>query len=117
MAALNWYGALQAKLAGYPPYIADIVIFAPLGLISGFLLRSLGRYLVVGLLIGVGFVWLADYFHLITLHQAAIQNFFGLPAFCSFNDFSKEITAWAHEHIAACVTFFISFFIGWKVGR
>lgn len=113
---VNWYNALQAKLEGYPAYMADSIIFAPLGFLIGFLLKSLGRYLLVGLVIGVGLIWLADYFHLITLHQAEIQTFFGFPAFYSFNDFSKEASAWAQQHVAACVAFFIGFLVGWKLG-
>lgn len=114
--ALNWYNTLQAKLSGYPAYMADIIIFAPLGFIIGFLLESLGRYLLVGLLMGIGLVWLADYFHLITLHQAEIQSFFGFPVFYSFQDFSKEISTWAHEHVAGCIAFGIGFLLGWKLG-
>lgn len=115
-AAINWYNSLAAKFEGYPPYVADIVIFGPLGFGLGFLLKSLGRYLLIGLLVSVGILWLAESFGVISIHQEQLHAFIGVPTFSSLSEFNVFLKTWAQEHVPAVVAFFFGFLFGWKLG-
>ncbi len=115
-AAVDWYNSLVTKFEGYPPYVADIVIFGPLGFGLGFLLKSLGRYLLIGLLVSVGILWFAESLHIISIHQEQLHAFVGMPAFNSLTELNVFLKAWTQEHVPAVVAFFIGFLLGWKVG-
>jgi uncharacterized membrane protein (Fun14 family) len=112
----TWYTELQTRLASYPAPLPDIILFAPLGFLAGFLLKSFGRYFIFALLLAIGILWCAQYFNLATIHQREIELFLGLPPFTSPSDFVTWLVAWAQNHIAACISLIIGFLLGWKLG-
>lgn len=111
-----WYELLKQKFAGYPPFIPDVLIALPIGLVAGFLLKTLGRYLVMGLLAGAAILWIADYFNLITIHHGQVEALLGMQPFSSFGEFGSFIMTMVKEHVAGAITLLVGFLIGWKLG-
>jgi uncharacterized membrane protein (Fun14 family) len=111
-----WHDSLRAKLAGYPTYAVDIILYAPLGFIVGFLVKSLGRYVIIALLVTVGLLWLADYLHIITIHEAHLKSFLGQTSPESIGAAGTSFATWAEEHIVGCIAAIVGFLIGWRLG-
>jgi uncharacterized membrane protein (Fun14 family) len=116
LSIVYWYEVLKSKLAGYPVFLPDIIIGFPIGLVVGFLLKTLGRYLFIGILLTAGLLWLADYFNLITIHQGEVEAMLGMQPFHSFNEFFSFISQVAKEHVAGVVSLIVGFLLGWRLG-
>ncbi len=112
----SWYEAFKTKLAGYPAFLPDIIIGLPAGLILGFLLKSLGRFLVIGLLVTAAVLWIADYFNVITIHQGEIESLLGMQPFHSVSEFGSFASQFIKNHVAASISFFVGFLLGWRLG-
>jgi uncharacterized membrane protein (Fun14 family) len=113
---MHWYETLRAKLAGYPEPVIDGIIFASLGFVLGFLLKTLGRQLIVALLIAVVLFWAADYFHVITIHAQDLHTFLGIPSFGSFEEFKNVIIGWVQAHTVGAIALVIGCLLGWRLG-
>lgn len=116
----SWLKQAQTAVGTFfgqlPVYAADILIFGPLGIFLGFLFKTLGRYLLIGLFSAAVIVWFADYMQIITVHQAQVQAFFGGHQLNSLHDVGTLAMAVMREHIAAVFAALIGFILGWKLG-
>lgn len=114
------FTSLKSKIAslfeGFPQYLIDILVFAPIGLILGFLFRTFGRFLLISILVVGAIFILGQYFNLITVHQNQLHSFVGLNPTYSIRDLFAFLINWSQEHVTACITLIISFTIGWKLG-
>jgi len=113
----SWFEALQQKFGAIPPVVGEIIIFAPLGILLGFLSKILGRYLVVGVVLAFVLLWAADQFHLVTLHMSEIKAFFGVHGIASIGDWWRALLSWAQAHIVGCLALVAGFITGWRLGN
>ena len=115
----SWLESIKAHVMGFfeklPPYIVDILIFLPVGILIGFCSKAFGRYFLIALVIALAFFWLGDYFHIITFHKAQLQALFG-GHIRSLADLWTVMMTWGREHIAGVVAGIIGFMVGWKLG-
>lgn len=116
MSLSYWYDVLKQKLAGYPAFLPDIIMALPVGLLCGFLLKTLGRYLVIGLVVTAAFLWVADYFNIITIHHGQIEALLGMQPFSSLSEFFSFVSVMIKEHVAGAIALLIGFLLGWKLG-
>ena len=113
---LGWIEAFRIKVSGafegFPLYIIDILIYAPIGLLLGFLFRLFGRYFTIAIVVTVGFFWLGQYWQLITVNQEQVNSFLGMSPNYSLSDFG----IWVQENVFATIILVVSFIFGWKLG-
>lgn len=107
---------IKEAFKGYPDWVSEAVVGAFLGLVVGFLCRTVGRYvLVTTVVLGVtGFVF--HYTGLATFHSEPLVKIFGVDSFPAIGDLFASAFAWMKDHLAACVTTILGFILGWRLG-
>lgn len=111
-----WHDLLKTKLAGYPAYLPDIIIGFPLGFVIGFLFKTFGRFLIIGLIVTAAVLWLADYMNFITIHRSQVESLVGMQPFHSFQDLYNYMVTMVREHVAGFIALVIGFLLGCKLG-
>lgn len=116
----SWSSQMHAKVGTFfgelPVYAADILIFGPIGIFIGFLAKTLGRYLLIGLLLAILFFWIGDCLHVVTFHREHLQTFFGGHQINSIHDVGLLFMIVMRGHLAAVFAAIIGFLLGWKLG-
>ena len=107
---------VREAFRGYPDWVSEAVVGAFLGLVVGFLFRTVGRYVVVtAVVLGVtGFIF--HYAGLATFHVEPLVRIFGIDSFPAVGDLFVSLFGWMKAHLAACVTTILGFILGWRLG-
>ncbi|HBL99006.1 TPA: hypothetical protein DDZ86_05185 [Candidatus Dependentiae bacterium] len=112
----NLWIQIKSYFKDYPDWVTEGVVALFLGLVLGFLFRTLGKYavIVVTTLFVAGFVF--HYAGLATFQSAPLVKFFGISHIPSLGEAVSNIFEWAQAHLAACVAGILGFILGWKLG-
>lgn len=112
----NIWTKISTSLQSYPSWTVEAGVGILVGLIVGFLTRTLGRYFVIALVtLGVvGFV--LHYMGVITIHTMPLMRAMGVNRIPPVGDLVGSVANWIQEHLVATVALIIGFIIGWKYG-
>jgi len=113
----SWFETVQMRFGSTPPVLSEIIIFVPLGILTGFLSRILGRYLIVGIVCALIVLWFGDRYNLLTLHMEEIKIFFGVESVQSIPELWESLVTWAENHLAGCLALIVGFMMGWQLGK
>jgi uncharacterized membrane protein (Fun14 family) len=112
---VTWYDALQHALARYPGWVIDMGVLGGMGLILGFVIKKMGRFIWGALIIGLVFILLAHYVKSDMVNSMLLKEFFVIPTL-SVEDIFNRIIVVASAHIGATLSFIFGFFVGWCIG-
>ena len=112
----SFFESIVEKIHEAPSYMQDVVFFAPVGLLVGFLCKNFGRFVLITVLIVAAVICVSSYFNIIMIDIARMKAMFGLQEVASWADFQDYVLQWVYEHSIGCVVFVIACVIGWKLG-
>lgn len=101
---------------GYPEWVSEAVVGAFLGLIAGFLFRTVGRYMVVAIVTLGATGFILHYLGLTTFHSESLVKIFGVDSLPALGDLFSYAFAWMKGHLAPCMTTILGFILGWRLG-
>lgn len=113
----EFWEKIRSAFAGYPDWVGESLVAAFLGLVMGFLVRILGRLILMMLVTAVAIGFGLHYFGVISFHTQPLLRFLGLAQWPGFSELLASFFAACKAHIMACVTLIIGFILGWQLGR
>ncbi len=108
---------IKGYFKDYPDWVTEGVVALFLGLVVGFLFRTLGKYavLVFTTLLVAGFVM--HYAGLATFQSAPLIKFFGISRIPTMGEAATSFFGWTRLHLVASVGGVLGFILGWTLGR
>jgi uncharacterized membrane protein (Fun14 family) len=110
---IHTWETIREHFSEYPTWVPEVGLAAFLGLVLGFLVRVVGRYLLVALLVlGVTGVVL-HYTSVVTFHTETVEALLGFSRVPTL----QETGQFMWDHLAATLTAVVAFMLGWRLGR
>ncbi len=92
-----------------------ILKYLVIGFVSGFLIKTFGRYVFFVAVIGFSSIWLLDMAGLVSVNYLAIQSFFGISSQEAVAGQVNEIFQWIKDNISLFVAFSLGFYLAWEL--
>ena len=112
----NWLEWLHKQYNCSGCDLSHFAVCLTAGLMSGLLLKTYGKHILLLLGSTALIFFLLNYTHAITIHISTINSYIGLPKTSSLQDIIHISSEWAKEHVLLCLTALFGFLIGWRIG-
>lgn len=112
----SWVETVNDYFKDQPEWIIDVGVFGGGFLAIGLLLKSFGKYILLGLLAIIALLVVLHYTGAMPLDVDRMKDFMGLHGVMTFNEGLAVFSAWMRAHPLACVSAVVGFLIGWKLG-
>jgi uncharacterized membrane protein (Fun14 family) len=112
----NWLEWLNAQYNCSGCDLSHFAVSLTAGLMTGLLLKTHGKQILLILCSTALILFLLHYTHTITIHMVTLNSYIGLPKNSSLQDIVTILSQWAKEHVLLCLTSFVGFLLGWRLG-
>lgn len=116
MKAVSWLDTMRNKLADYPVWLTDIMVYGLGGVALGFIAKKMGKLFFWALVFILILLILAHYANSQIVNVVLLKQFLNISSMSSLDSFFQHMIFLVQLHLTETVALLVGFCIGLYLG-